>query len=309
MTKRRLGELLQAEGLVTEEQVRQGLEEQRKNNLFLGEALVKLGYVSEEAIAQTIIQQFSLPFMSAQQYQISIEVLNLFPERMYFEYQFVAVDKIGKTLIIIGAGLMNHDVLDELERLSGCKVCQFVSTWKDIRATLDKHAKDLKKDQLSLSSLGSMLLDNDHAQSAPAPKLTTIPAAKSGSAPAITQRPTLSPVTKSVIIPAAAARTAAASGLNPAITGPLTAKAASGSGARPSAPAPGAPGAPSATTTPRLSALSGARPAITSAPNKPAPPAPGTPAPNEAPPSSESGRNPPQGGSKTGLLGLFKKQP
>src|SRR5437016_707164 len=110
MTKRRLGELLQAEGLVTEDQVRAALEEQRKSNLFLGEALVKLGFVSEEVIAQTIVQQFSLPFASALQFSVTADILNTFPERMYFEYQFLAVDKIGKVLFIVGAGLMNHDV-------------------------------------------------------------------------------------------------------------------------------------------------------------------------------------------------------
>ena len=190
MTKRRLGELLQAEGLINEDQVRMGLEEQRKSNMFLGEALVKLGFVSEEVIAQTIVQQFSLPFISSSQYAITPEVLNIFPERMYYEYQFIAADKIGKVLVIIGAGLMNHDVLDELERLSGCKVCQFVSTWKDIRNTLEKHAKDLRKDQGSLNNLGSMLLDSAVV---PIPKLPPAPAAAGSAttAPApAAQRPT-----------------------------------------------------------------------------------------------------------------------
>ncbi len=158
MTKRRLGELLQAEGLISEDQIRQARDEQRKSNLFLNDALVKLGFVSEEVIAQTIVQQFSLPFLSAQQYTISTDVLGIFPERMYYEYQFIAVDKIGGVLLIIGAGLMNHDVLDELERLSNCRVCQFVSTSKDIRNALERHAKDLRKEQ-NLSSLGSLLLD------------------------------------------------------------------------------------------------------------------------------------------------------
>jgi hypothetical protein len=199
MTKRRLGELLQAEGLVSEDQVRMGLEEQRKSNMFLGEALVKLGFVSEEVIAQTIVQQFSLPFISSNQYNITPDVLNIFPERMYYEYQFIAADKIGRVLMIIGAGLMNHDVLDELERLSGCKVCQFVSTWKDIRASLEKHAKDLRKDQGSLNNLGSMLLDSAVV---PIPKLPPAPAAP-GSAISTTQRP-MAPAGAPVPTPAAA---------------------------------------------------------------------------------------------------------
>src|ERR1035437_4933926 len=157
MSKLRLGELLQAAGLVTEEQVRLGLEEQRKSNLFMGEALVKLGFVSEEAIALAIVQQFSLPFLSATQYNITPEVFNLFPERMYYEYQFVAVDKIGNVIVIVAAGLMNHDVLGELERLSSCRVCQFVSTWKDIRSVVQRLSQEYEK-RVELTSLGTMLL-------------------------------------------------------------------------------------------------------------------------------------------------------
>ena len=64
MTKRRLGELLQAEGLVTEEQVKIALVEQRKESLFLSEALIRLGYVTDQSIASIIAQQFNLPFLA-----------------------------------------------------------------------------------------------------------------------------------------------------------------------------------------------------------------------------------------------------
>jgi len=273
MTKRRLGELLQAEGLVTEEQVRLALDEQRKSNLFLGEALVKLGFVSEEAIAHTIVQQFSLPFVSANQFTIAPDVLQIFCERMYYEYQFIALDKIGKVLLIAGAGLMNHDVLDELERLSGCKVCQFVSTWKDIRGALERYTKELRRDE-KLSSLGSMLLESGVAAK---PSADAIQAAgeKMGVAP---EKPSTSAAPAPAPAPAAAAP--APSSVRPAPPPAI-------------APRPAAP--------------------PTSAPNvKPPAPAPtsqiprNTNTPNVQPPGNgESKRLPP---AKTGLLGLFKKQ-
>ncbi|MCK6474506.1 MAG: hypothetical protein L6R28_22540 [Planctomycetes bacterium] len=162
MTKRRLGELLLAEGLLTEEQVKAALAEQRKNNLFLGEALCKLGYVTADAIAQTIAQQFGLPYISAEQYKVGPEMVDVFPKTMLLEYQFLPIDKIGSTLIIIGAGLMNHDVLDELERISNCKVCQYVGTWREIHDAIEKLFKDHKpKDEEQLSDLGNMLLSSD----------------------------------------------------------------------------------------------------------------------------------------------------
>ncbi len=158
--KIRLGELLVAAGLVSDEKVRMGLEEQRRNNLFLGEALVQLGFVTEEAIAQAIIQHFNLPFLSASQFTIPPEVFNLFPERMYHEYQFIAVDKIERVIIIIAAGPINQDMMEELERVSECKICHYVSTWRDILAAIQRNSKELGGEaQVELTGLGSMLLE------------------------------------------------------------------------------------------------------------------------------------------------------
>lgn len=158
--KIRLGELLVAAGLVSDEKIRIGLEEQRRNNLFLGESLVQLGFVSEEAIAQAIIQHFNLPFLSASQFNIPPDVFNLFPERMYYEYQFIAVDKIERVIIIIAAGPINQDMMEELERVSECKICHYVSTWRDILASIERNAKEHGGEaQIELTGLGSLLLD------------------------------------------------------------------------------------------------------------------------------------------------------
>jgi len=297
MTKRRLGELLQAEGLLTETQLRAGLDEQRKSNLLLGEALVKLGFVSEEAIAHVIVQQFSLPFISALQCNIVPEVLNLFPERMYHEYQFIAVDKIGPVLLIVGAGLMNHDVLDELERLSGCRVCQYVSTWTDIRRALAKYAHELKRGQSNLSGLGEMLLDS---KLSPLPHIPPPPASTAPAAPA---RPPAAPQ------PAKAAPPPA-----PPVAAPSPAPVVAASAVSDSAQAIQPP-KPTSVTRPqpsrsamggvissRPSALSGSRPpsAKSSQTLAPVPATPANPPPKAAPPAE-----PPKPGP--GLLGLFKK--
>jgi hypothetical protein len=45
-TKRRVEEILWAEGLLNEDQIRETLAEQRRANLFLNEALVQLGYAN-----------------------------------------------------------------------------------------------------------------------------------------------------------------------------------------------------------------------------------------------------------------------
>jgi len=158
MTKKRLGELLCDEGLVNEEQIEEALGSQRKTGELLGEVLVRLGYVTEQDIAQTIVTQFGLPYIAVKQYFISDDTSTLFPERLMRQYQFIPLDKLGNVIIIAVGGLINFDVLTELEKASGARIQVFVSTWSEIQAVIDDTFKDRKKAGDELTELGNMLL-------------------------------------------------------------------------------------------------------------------------------------------------------
>lgn len=157
ITKRRLGELLRAEGLVTEEQLKQARAEQRRSNLLLIQALVRLGFVKEEELATTIAQHFGLPLFSTELYEINPEVWEVFPAALMREYQFVPLDRLGPMVIIASAGLMSHDMLSELERLSKGRVCQYMATLSDVERTLERLGKERKAPEGIISDLGKML--------------------------------------------------------------------------------------------------------------------------------------------------------
>lgn len=128
LTKKRLGEILVSEGLVNDEQIQEALKKQSESGELLGEILVRLGYVTEGDIARTIATQFSLPYIDASRYNIGKEIVDLLPIESLMENQFVALDRIGKTLIIAVSGLLNEKVFEELERKTGCQIQLYVST-------------------------------------------------------------------------------------------------------------------------------------------------------------------------------------
>ncbi|MHC4915008.1 MAG: GspE/PulE/PilB domain-containing protein [Planctomycetota bacterium] len=144
MTRKRLGELLRDEGLVTDEQIEEALASQRKTGELLGEVLVRLGYVTEYDIAKTIVTQFGLPYISVKQYFRSDEVMTLFPERLMRQYQFIPLDKIGNVIAIAVGGLLNFDVLSELEHTSGAYIQVYVATWSEIKTEIEEHFKSAK---------------------------------------------------------------------------------------------------------------------------------------------------------------------
>ena len=141
MTKKRLGELLSDEGLVNEEQIQEALRAQRKTGELLGEVLVRLEYVSEVDIAQTIVTQFGLPYIAVKQYYVTDDVMAVFPEQLMRKYQFVPLDKIGNIITIAVGGLINFDVLTELETTSKGRIQVFVSTWSEIKSAIDAQFK------------------------------------------------------------------------------------------------------------------------------------------------------------------------
>lgn len=163
MTKKRLGELLRDEGLVNDTQIEEALSAQRKSGELLGEVLVRLGYVTEADIAQTIVTQFGLPYLSVRQYYLADEAIRLFPERLMRQYQFIPLDKIGNVITIAVGGLLNFDVLTELENMSGSRIQVFVSTWSEIKSAIDARFKGGKAGSNELTELGSMLLGEAEA--------------------------------------------------------------------------------------------------------------------------------------------------
>ncbi|MBI3832512.1 MAG: hypothetical protein HY291_23520 [Planctomycetes bacterium] len=323
MTKRRLGELLRAEGLVTEDQVKLALVEQRKSNLFLGEALVKLGFVTEDAIASTISQQFGLPYISIEQYNIGKNIFDLFPESILREYQFLPIDKIGNVLVIVGSGLMNHDVLDELERLSGCRVCQYVGTWKDIYESIQKNFKDRKKEEGKpadeLSSLGNLLLNNEVAAPAAA-KAPTAGKAAAAKAPA-EEANDMAAAVNAVTGSSSSVLEEALAAVEGSLKAPVKPAPVKAPVVQQAAPAAGAPTGSSSARLPstgasgRISAFAGGKPPAGASGLKksiPGSPAGGTAAtPDEKQESAkkpgESGTAAAPGVPKGGLLGFLKK--
>lgn len=135
MTRKRLGELLVADGLITEEQVNEALEIQQRSGEILGEILVKRGWVTESDVARCLCAQFQRPFIRANSYDIPKECHTIVPVQMLVENQFVILDKFRETIIIAMGGIVKQTVLDAIKENTGCDIEVFIATMSDIRNT------------------------------------------------------------------------------------------------------------------------------------------------------------------------------
>ena len=138
---KQLGELLVEMSLVTKDQLQHSLEVQKDKGGLIGQVLVDLGYVSEEAIAQAITAQYGFPYLPLGNYEIDMEIIKIVPKNVAVQYCLVPIDKIGSNLTIAMANPLNSQAVEDIALLSGLYIQLFVSTATDIKKAIEKYYK------------------------------------------------------------------------------------------------------------------------------------------------------------------------
>ncbi len=146
----RLGEMLVKAGVLTQDQLQEALEGQKKNGGRLGFNLVKLGFVREDDITQLLSEQYGVPFINLRHFEIDESVIKLIPSEVAQKYLVVPVNRTGATLTIAMADPTNVFAMDDIKFMTGYNVEPVVASEIAIREAIEQyygssHALELKK--------------------------------------------------------------------------------------------------------------------------------------------------------------------
>lgn len=139
LVKKKLGEILVEQGLLSNEQVQDALRLQHQSGLLFGETLVQQKLITEEKIVAVLVGQFGIPYVKPTQYKIAKDLLEIFEPSMMRRYQFVPMDSIGSVLVIAIAGSLTEDVLHEIEGQTGCTLQLFLTKMSEINLVLQNN--------------------------------------------------------------------------------------------------------------------------------------------------------------------------
>ncbi|MBT9136532.1 MAG: putative type II secretion system protein HxcR [Firmicutes bacterium] len=115
--RKRLGEILLEQGILTRPQLEQALAENTGGRL--GEALVKLGFVTPEQLARVMAEQFHLPFVALRDVSFDPEAVRLFSARTARRYKVVPIAREGKKLKIATSDPLNVVAIDDISLITG----------------------------------------------------------------------------------------------------------------------------------------------------------------------------------------------
>jgi MSHA biogenesis protein MshE len=112
--KIRLGDMLVAQKLISQEQLGQALDKQKQTGRKLGRVLVDTGVVTEEQISHAIARQLALPFLDLRQVSARPELVRLLPEQLARRFRAVVLEQRGPRLLVAMADPTDLFAYDEV---------------------------------------------------------------------------------------------------------------------------------------------------------------------------------------------------
>ena len=124
----KLGQLLIASSVISEEQLKQALNIQKKEGGRLGSNLIKLGFITDEKLVAFLSKQYGVPAINLSEYKIDTSILKLIPADMAKKYLILPVARVGATLTITMADPSNVFAIDDVKFMTGYNVEVVVSS-------------------------------------------------------------------------------------------------------------------------------------------------------------------------------------
>ncbi len=142
--KRKLGDVLKTEGLITEEEIVATLE-QKKPRQKLGDALVEQGYITEKQLIEVLEIQLNISSVSLYRFPINEQLMELVPKELARENILIPIEQHENTLTIAMNDPLDYYAIDDIELSTGFEVKPVIATKEDILQAINKYY-DLEAD-------------------------------------------------------------------------------------------------------------------------------------------------------------------
>ncbi len=135
----RVGELLVKTGVLTEEQYEKAEEARAAGGGgFIGSYLVKLGFLSEEDIAEVVSEQYDVPIVELDEYTIHDDLLQLIPQNLAVKHGLIPIVQSGSSLTVAMVDPSNLTALNDIKFITGLDIQVVLSKESSLKAKQEK---------------------------------------------------------------------------------------------------------------------------------------------------------------------------
>lgn len=120
MEKKRLGDILIETGIISEAQLKEALDEQKKLKIKLGDALLSKGFINEQQLIEILEFQLGIPHVSLYRYKLDASLSGILPEDIAKRYLVVPLKRDEEKLTVAMVDPLDYFAIDEMRISTGC---------------------------------------------------------------------------------------------------------------------------------------------------------------------------------------------
>jgi len=143
---KKIGEILLKANLITNDQLHQALQEQKRTGERLGSLLVKMGFLAEDEILSCLSKQFGVPAIDLETFQIEISVLETIPIKTAKKYTVIPISRVGGTLTLAMADPSDIFAIEDIKFMTNFNIEPVVASERAIVEAIEtQYSKKPKK--------------------------------------------------------------------------------------------------------------------------------------------------------------------
>ena len=128
MAYKRLGDILIANGALTDEQLQTALEIQRHNGERIGRILMEEKFITEEQLIDALREQLGVEFIDLASEAINPALASLLPKKIAREHMIVPVRSNGDDLYVAMVDPLNFVAIDEAKQATRRRIVPLIAT-------------------------------------------------------------------------------------------------------------------------------------------------------------------------------------
>ena len=175
----RIGDILMAEGVITQEQLDQALESQKTKKRRLGEILVSDGYITDDIMADALCHQMGYDRANLQDSRIPDDLISMFDVELLKKYTAIPYCYDDRNVNIIRVAMadpMDMLAIDDLSMVTNRMIDPMVATPGEIMVAIDKYygnaealkaANDFESERADLFADDEIEAMNDDVNNSP----------------------------------------------------------------------------------------------------------------------------------------------
>ena len=138
-TPDKLGDILVREGLITQEQLKKALQEQKSSGMRLGYTLVKLGFIEETEVTKMLARQYRMPAVDLSRFEVDPKILKLIPPDIATKHVVLPLKREGRTLTVAIADPNNVSAIEDIKFITRCDVFPVIAGEYTLRNAIDRY--------------------------------------------------------------------------------------------------------------------------------------------------------------------------